>query len=139
MSTSTKTITISHHSDILLEDIAQGISMLESPDLERFMLNIRQLVAARTVPHLDKKETQLLKAINNSISTKQLERYQELLDKIQEGTLNSAENDELLSLNEKIEQQNVNRMKKIIALARLKNISVPTLMTQLNLYPNAVA
>jgi hypothetical protein len=139
MNVSTKTITISNHSDILLQDVEQSIAALKTADVERFILNIRQLVAARTVPHLDKKETQLLKAINNSIPIEQLERYNKLLEKIQEGTLTPTENEELLSLNEKIEQLNVNRMKKIIALARLRNVSLPTLMTQLNLYTNGVA
>jgi hypothetical protein len=138
MSASTKTITISNHSDILLHDVEQSIAALQTSDLERFILNIRQLAAARTVPHLDKKETKLLKAINNSIPSEQLERYKDLLEKIQEGTLTSIENEEFLSLNEKIEQLNVNRMKSIIALARLRNVTVPSLMAQLNLYTNGI-
>jgi hypothetical protein len=123
----------------LLQDTLNGISTLETPDLERFVFEVGKMIAARKSTHLEKKETQLLKAINNSIPNKELIRYQILLEKNQNETISETEHQEFLVLNEKIEQININRLKKIIELARFRGVSVPTLMSDLNLYSNGIA
>lgn len=139
MTTMTKTIEISNHSDILLQEVLQGVSRLETTDIEQFMLNIGQLLAARKSAHLDKKETQLLKAIHKSVPTLLLERYNELVLKSEAETITSLENEEFIALHEKMEQYNAKRYKKIVDLARYRGVSVPTIMQQFNLFTNVAA
>ncbi len=134
-----KTIIISNHSDILLQDVIQGVSTLETPDIEQFMFKIGQLLAARKSPHLEKKETQLLKAINHAVPTDLLERYNELIARSEAETITTIENEEFLIIHEKIQRLNLKRYKKIQYLAELRGVSVPSLMQQFNLFTNVAA
>ncbi len=128
MAAATKTIVISNHSDILLQDVLQGVSALETPDIEQFMFNIGQLLASRKSTNLDKKETQLLKEINHSLPIVLLERYNQLLANSEAETMTADENEEYLAIHEKIQRLNVKRYKKIQNLANLRGVSVPTVM-----------
>ncbi len=138
MQNSTQTITISNHSDVLIQDVLLGVSSLKTHELEHFMFEIGKIVASRKSNHLEKQESSLLKAINNSIPSKDLELYSALLSKNQEETLTQSEHETFLALNAKIEQLSNTRLKKIITLAQLRGVSVPTLMSELNLYTNAI-
>lgn len=136
MTAATKSIAISNHTDILLEDVLLGVSKLKTTDIEQFLLNIGQLLAARKTPHLNKAETLLLKGINNAVPTNYLEGYQELVEKSESGTITSVENELFLQLHEKIQHLNAKRYKKIVALAHLRGVSVPTIIQEFQLFTN---
>jgi hypothetical protein len=114
----------------------QGVSRLETTDIEQFMLHVGQLLAARKSQHLNAKETQLLKAINQSVPSHYLEEYQIFVEKSENNSINEAENEAFLALHSKIQQLNAKRYKKIAALAQLRQVSVPVIMQQYNLYSN---
>lgn len=133
MTSATKTITIANQLNVNLDEILNSFNTLNTNELEGFMFEIGKMVASRKINHLENKESQLLKAINNSISAAQLERYKLLSLKNQEEKITETEHQELLQLNEKIEQKNVIRLKKMIALARIRGIALPILMKQLGI------
>ena len=74
-----------------------------------------------------------MKKINRSLSIEQIERFRALNQKRIEGDISEQEYSGLLILLEKIEKLNVNRLKYLTTLARLRNVSVRELMNQLGI------
>lgn len=90
-------------------------------------------VAHRLPPHLPPEEGRLLTAINKGFSEDTWKRFHELVARRQEELLTDAEHAELLSLTTQIERTNVERLKKLIELARLRGVKVEDLMNQLGI------
>jgi hemerythrin-like domain-containing protein len=85
------------------------------------------------VPHLSKKETELFLRINRSLSEEQRRRIEELNEKIEESTITEEEHAELLRLVEMAERLSVDRLRAIVALAKLRKMSPEALMRQLEM------
>lgn len=133
MTTANKGISITKQVNLGIEDIIAGMSSLETPELERFMQRIGQIVAHRKAPSASERETTLLLAINQSIPQKLQERYTELAQKLENETMTPSENKSFLKLVEKIEAKNVERLQYLVELSHIKGISLETLMKQLHL------
>jgi hypothetical protein len=80
-------------------------------------------------------ESELLKKINLDISEKEWETYRNLIKLRQAEKLNTLQHEELILLGDKIEQANAQRMHYLVALAKLKNVSLNTLMEDLGIFP----
>ncbi len=119
--------------DLAIDDVLAGISELETPDLEQFLQKIGRIIARRKSSSASERETVLLKAINESSSLALQNRYQNLAQKLHEETINPIEHKELLAIIEKIEDQKVERLRNLIELSQLRNISLDNLMDELNL------
>lgn len=78
-------------------------------------------------------EEKLLLAISKAFPQKMQERYRILLQKLEDEILTSVEHKELLKLVDKMEAKNVKRLENLIALARIRNVSLNELMIQLDL------
>lgn len=128
-------IKITKQVDLGLDDILNGISELDSKDLEKFIQKIGHLIASRKVASLPERESQLLMKINKAISAPLQKRYGYLLTKNREETITPEEHEELLKIIEKIETKNAERLEYLIELSRIRNISLDTLMRQLHLNP----
>ena len=79
------------------------------------------------------KEAVLLRKINKSLSIEQIERFRILNEKRIENKITEEEYTELGLLIETIEKLNVTRLKYLISLAQLRNITVNELMDQLGI------
>jgi hypothetical protein len=79
-------------------------------------------------------EANLLSKINKGLPLSQVARLRELNQKRQEQVLADEEREELIQLITKTEQLNVNRLKYLTQLARLRNVSVRELMRQLEIW-----
>lgn len=119
--------------DLAIDDVVAGISELETADLEQFLQKIGRLIARRKASSVSDKETVLLKAINKNIPSTLQNRYVILSQKLHEETLSEVEHKELLSIIEIIEAQKVERLRNLIELSQLRNISLDSLMDELNL------
>jgi hemerythrin-like domain-containing protein len=108
---------------------------LDNRSLDVFIDNILSLRVRREVSNIQKEEASLLEKINKSLSLKQVERFRILNQRRLEDTISTTEYDELLVLLEKTEKLNSNRIKHLVSLARLRNVSVLELMNQLNISP----
>ena len=128
-------IKITKQVDLGLDDILNGISELDTKDLEKFIQKIGHLIARRKVAHLPERESQLMMKINKAISAPLQKRYEYLLTKNREETITSLEHEELLKVIEKVETKNAERLEYLIELSRIRNISLDTLMAQLHLNP----
>lgn len=119
--------------EIDFEDMLKGVAQLENNELEQFADKVIALRAQRRAPHLPNNEAELLQRINQSVSPKIRRRTAELESKLQEGTLTSVEQDELVGLTDLIEEADAERLQNLILLAQLRNTSVDALMIQLGI------
>ena len=106
---------------------------LDTPSLDAFITHIISLRVRRESSDRQIEEAMLLKKINKSLSVQQIERFRFLKDKQTDEDITESEYAELLLLLEKIEKLNVSRLKHLTTLARLRNISVRELMSQLGI------
>ena len=85
------------------------------------------------VAHVERDEAHLLLQINRDIPSEIRHRYDELIHKRQAETLNDVEHTELIDLSQQFEQREAGRVKALANLARLRQISLPDLITALGI------
>jgi hypothetical protein len=127
-------IKITKQVDLGLDDIINGISELDSKDLEKFIQKIGHLIARKKVAFLPERESVLLMKINKAIPSNLQKRYEELLIKNRAETITQVEHEELLKAIEKVETKNAERLENLIELSRIRDISIDELMRQLHLH-----
>lgn len=82
---------------------------------------------------LPKDEAELLEKINLSISPGQWERYYDLVARRNAETLTPAEHKELIRISDAIEEANAVRIRHLVELAQLREISLEELMEELGI------
>jgi hypothetical protein len=119
--------------EIDLDEVLKSVAQLESDDLEQVVNKLIALQAQRRAASLSPAETDLLQQINQGLPSTIRTRYGELHAKLHEETITPAEHEELLQLSDQIEQADAERLRHLIALAQLRQVSVDTLMDQLGI------
>ncbi|MDF1814192.1 MAG: hypothetical protein P1V20_18450 [Verrucomicrobiales bacterium] len=80
-------------------------------------------------------EIQLLEAINQGWPEQRWLRYRELIEQRDQRTISEADLAVLIDLTTELEAMNAERMKHLVQLARLRNVELPELMTELGISP----
>jgi len=119
--------------EIDFEEVLQGIGQLRMNDLERFVDRVIALQAQRRAPSLPKHEAELLQKINQGLPIEVRKRYEELNDKLHEETITPEEHQELLQLVDRLELADAERLRHLIELAGIRNVTVNALMHQLDI------
>jgi hypothetical protein len=97
-------------------------------------LRERLASARRTAaPKLSVAEAALLQEINRGLSAESWQRYSALKEKRRAETLTPGEQAELISFSDQMEELNVQRMERLVQLARLRKMSVDALMDELGI------
>ena len=78
-------------------------------------------------------EDALLQQINQGMSEAFWEEYHELIRQRETETLNTAAQQRLIHLSDELETAHARRMEHLLALARLREVSLPALMDSLDL------
>ncbi len=125
--------------EIDFEEVLQGIARLRMTDLERFVDRVIALQAQRRAPSLPKHEAELLQKINQGLPIEIRQRYEELNDKLHEETITPEEHQEFLQLVDRLELADAERLRHLIELADIRNVTVDTLMNQLDIRRPAYA
>lgn len=120
---------------LTVSDLLDNASRLNSGDFESFYKALLTLRARRIAPVLSQKETDLLEKIYQKLPSETLERYDLLTNKRRDDNITPAEYEELLALVSTVEQYNVQRLKFIVELAALRQMTAQELMEQLGLMP----
>lgn len=115
------------------------VEQLNLSDLEQLMSRITALQARYKAPSLPKQESELLIRINKGLPSDIQKRFDELVARRQDETLTPGEQRELISLAEKIEKSDAERVRYISELARLRGISLDSLMKDMKLYSPSYA
>ncbi len=121
-----------------LDQLLNGVTRLETADLERFAEQVNLILAQRKVPSLPQPEAELLQQINHGLPEATQHRYNELRAKLNAATITPEEHQELLALVDTIEQADADRLQHLIELSQLRQVSLPNLMHQLGIHPPAV-
>lgn len=122
-----------------LDDLLNAADQLSEPDLETLVDRILLLRARRRAPTLSSQESSLLLQINQGIPADLHQRYHALAEKRDTETLTDSEYEELLSLSDRIEQLNAQRIEALVNLATLRQISLLQLMDDLGIQPPSYA
>jgi len=125
--------TVEVRSQVSPDELLDGVAQLDTPALERFVSQVLTLRAKRIAPSMPKKEAELLQQINQGLSPDVQRRYDELTARRRAETLPPEEHQELLALVDRIEQADAERVRALIELAQLRNVSVTTLMAELGI------
>lgn len=119
-----------------VQDAAQRAGL--SPNTYVMQL-IRRNIVPQTKQHsttqLSQEESDLIQSINISLATDEWAKYRELIDKRDAERLTTEEHSVLLSLSDKVEALNVQRISAVAKLAMLRNTSIDALMDEMELKP----
>lgn len=125
---------------IRLEEVLDGVSHLDTPDLEKFLAEVAHLLAQRKAKTLPKREAELLFAINQRLLAKEVqENYDELYAKLQQEVISPDEHQTLLELIQQREEKGVERMACLVELAQLRKVTIKELLEQLGIHSLADA
>ena len=126
--------TISVQSEVSLESMIRGVEQLSTPDLEELVDRVLTIRARRRAPSLSRKETELLRKINQGLPVDTQQRFDELTAKRRAEMLNQEEHQELLQTLDQIEQHDVKRLEALAELSQLRNVSIRVLMKDLGIH-----
>ena len=119
-------------------EIVKNAARLELQELESLSKKISTLIfQKRGIPVMDETELKLLQQINKEFPANKWERLEFLDWKLEYRTLNEAEEVESLELAEAYEEFSVDRLEKLVQLAKLRRVHIDELMEQLGLKPKA--
>ena len=118
---------------IRYEQLLEAVRQLKPAELDKFQQQVAQLQTSRHYKSLSQEESDLLFKINSVASSQGNRHYQKLLNKRRNETLSESEYQELVVLSDQYEQQNVERVKCLVQLAEIRNISLTDLMKQLEI------
>ena len=119
--------------EIDLDEVLQGLARLGVKELEQFVEKAIALQAQRRAPSLPKDETELLQQINRGLPADVRQQYDALNAKLHDETITPQEHAELLTLIDRLELVDAERMQRLVALAQIRGVSVDTLMEQLGI------
>jgi 7-keto-8-aminopelargonate synthetase-like enzyme len=97
-----------------------------------------QTILWQKLDHTPSIESILLQRIDRTLPPIIQQRYDDLRAKLQAETLTHKEHRELLDLTDTVEQFDADRLQQLLALAQLRQISLPELLKQLNISTPAV-
>ena len=115
------------------EELLKAVEQLTLPDLDKFVSQVMMIQAQRKAPNLPQSEAELLLKINQSVPLDTHKHYDELIVKREAETLTLDEHRELLRLSEQIEKLQAQRLENLAELARLRGVSLTTLMENLGI------
>lgn len=129
------TVQLQSEINIELEKVLDGVSKLDTPDLEKFLTEVSLLLAQRKVANFSKEEARLLQVINQTLPVAVQTRYDQLTELRRNAKIAPEEYQELLRLVDQVELADANRLAALIELAQLRHLTVDQLMQQLDIQP----
>jgi hypothetical protein len=120
------------------QDIMEAIGHLGPVELDRVARSVRRLRAMQPETEQQRREAQLLKIIRQRRPPQLGRHYHELLRKLEAETLSSEERQKLMPLIEMSEAFAARRVKSLVELAQIRNVSLPELMQELGIKPQRV-
>ena len=121
-----------------LESALQQEAARLGVDTQAFVLHSLQeslgsMIRSARAKVLSAEETALLQEINQGLPSEIWRRYDELKARRDEAELTPAEHREIIAISDRIEDMNVHRMESVLELARLRKVTVESLVKDLGL------
>ena len=128
-----QTIEITKGIKVGIDDLVQGISRLNSNELSTFFEHLNLVIAGQKSLSLFAEEAILLKKIKTIIPASVIRRFKELKTKQQNNVLSEKEKEEILLITDFIEDKSAERIELLASLAKIRQVSLPDLVKQINL------
>lgn len=126
--------TVQVQTEIDAHGLLLGVSRMPLNELEAFVRELNALITRRKEADPKYQEKALLHKINQTVlPDKKAERYALLMQKLEPDTMTESEHNEFMNLVTEEEALRNERVKYLIELAQLRNISLLTLMNSLGL------
>lgn len=119
--------------ELNVDQLLQSVARLGNQELEQFTDRLLAMRARRRAPGLPQREVELIQLINRGVPDEVRQRYDELNDALSTENITDEEHQELLGLIEQVKQADVERLRHLIELAQLRQISLDEVMDQLGL------
>lgn len=116
-----------------MNELLQGVKNLPIQELEQFIQHVLILRAQRSANSLSVQESELLEYINCPIPAPLQQRYDRLSEQQRQHCLSEDEHKELLNIIEQIEQFDLQRLHYLGKLAKLRKVSLKTVMQDLGI------
>jgi len=123
----------------LPKDIISSINQWCSKEIDAFLEQLLLLRAQKKAPNFSNQETELLLKINQGIPFDIQHKYNSLTSKRNNSELTKNEYNELLLLSERIEEIEVQRIKYLSQLAKIRKTTLPQVMIDLGLKEPEIA
>ncbi len=120
-------------STISAEQIISAVNQLSLPELEQVFDRVLSLQAEKKASHLSAEESNLLSIINKGLPSEIHQRISDLRARRDDNSITDVEYEELTQLTDEFEEMHARRMTAMAALAKLRGVSLPTLMEQLGI------
>ena len=118
------------------EQLLHAALQMPRPELEQFVRRLFALKTQQESPGLSEREAELLMKINQGLSLDTARRRKKLIAKREAETITKKELQELIQITTEVERLNVERIKNLIELASLRNVTLDELLDQLGLRPS---
>lgn len=104
-------------------------------DMNRYILNALQSQVEKKEMQsvLSNQEATLLKEINSGFSSDFWTEYRQLIKKRESAIIEPKELEQLIKMTSKVEQKNVERLKRLVALAQIRSVPLLELMQSLGI------
>jgi len=129
---------LSNPAKLTTEELLAAIEQLEPAEMEKVSRRLLHLQARHKAPHLSEREAELLREIYHAKRPGFQERFDELNARRRAFSLTAEEHEELLQMVQESEAFTVRRVEAMAELARLRQVRLLELMTQLGLEPPPV-
>jgi len=127
--------TIQIEANLSSEQLLNAARQMPRRELYHFVEQVLFLRAQRERGTIPVAESELLLKINQPVPADVQQRYDELIARRDARTLTPEEHQELLRLTDQVELLEAERMKHLIELAKLRQVSLDEIMRQLGLPP----
>lgn len=117
------------------EDLLNAALQLPRPELEQFVHRLFVLKAREETTLLPEREAELLSKINQALPPSTQHRLNELISKRRSHTISEDELQELIQLTDQVELLDAERLKYLLELSHLRDVSLEDLINQLGLKP----
>ena len=115
-----------------LNETIRRVEKWETSDVEQLLREVSGVLVRRKMQTLPSRESELLLLINQpAFAAGTTARYKQLYKKVQSETITEEEHSEWMALLNQQEHHNVERLKCLIELAQIRNISLDEVMKQL--------
>ena len=119
------------HLQLPFELFLNGLSGLDSAELEVVLNQIARLKVQRRIPIATQREQQLLETIAETLSAEQQTQFDTLLSRCEQEIITQDQLATLIALTDRVEEIHIQRWQALIELAALRQISVDQLIQQL--------
>lgn len=119
------------------EQLIQTVEQLNAVELEQLNAQVMRVRSQRKAPSLPQDQSLLLQQINQGISPEVQDRYDTLIAKRRDETLNPDEHRELLNLSDQIEAIEAKRLEYLTELATLRQTPLTAIIREFHLQPKA--